>query len=132
VPTVSLGKMREAIGRALRDAMNADTVEVFCTSIGLAPPNPPNDIAFTSKRAYVVRRLAGKSKPELVEIARRVLDECDETAAGAVELADLLAQLEAGVTVTALQANPHRRSRPQRPSDGRSSRRTWTSAARTS
>jgi hypothetical protein len=66
VPTVSLGKMREAIGRALRDAMNADTVEVFCTSIGLAPPNPPNDIAFTSKRAYVVRRLAGKSKPELV------------------------------------------------------------------
>src|SRR6266536_6593520 len=108
MPTVSLGKMREAIGMALRDAMNADTVEVFCTSIGLAPPNPPNDIAFTSKRAYVVRRLAGKSKPELVEIARRVLDECDETAAGAVELADLLAQLEAGVTVTALQANPHR------------------------
>lgn len=87
--------LREAIGVALRDAMNSDAVEEFCTGIGLAPPQPPDDIAFRSKRAYVVRRLVSKTQPELVEIALNVLDECDGGAAGASELAELVGRLSA-------------------------------------
>ena len=87
--------LREAIGVALREAMNSDAVEEFCTGIGLAPPQPPDDIAFTSKRAYVVRRLGGKTQPELVEIALSVLEECDSGAAGASELAELVGRLGA-------------------------------------
>lgn len=84
-------KLREAIGQALREAMSAPKVEQFCTGIGLAPPNPPDDVAMTSKAAYVERRLGGKTQPELVQLALQVLDECDggETAA---KLADLVAR----------------------------------------
>ncbi len=88
--------LREGIGAALRDAMSATAVEDFCTGIGLAPPEPPEDIAFTSKRAYVVRRLAGKTQVELVEIALRVLDECDGAGTAATELADLVGRLGGG------------------------------------
>jgi hypothetical protein len=88
--TVTPRKLREATGEALREAMSATEVEQFCTGIGLAPPHPPDDVAFTSNRAYVVRRLGGKTHPELVQIALQVLDECDNGSA-ATELADLLA-----------------------------------------
>ncbi|PSK67807.1 hypothetical protein B0E53_00278 [Micromonospora sp. MH33] len=70
--------------------MTAREVEQFCTGIGLAPPDPPDDVASTSKRAYVVRCLGGKTQPELVQIALQVLDECDDGPAAA-ELAGLLA-----------------------------------------
>jgi hypothetical protein len=96
VRTVTLRMLREGIGAALRDAMSATAVEDFCTGIGLAPPEPPEDIAFTSKRAYVVRRLAGKTQVELVEIALRVLDECDGAGTAATELADLVGRLGGG------------------------------------
>lgn len=88
--TVTPRKLREATGEALREAMTAREVEQFCTGIGLAPPDPPDDVASTSKRAYVVRRLGGKTPPELVQIALQVLDECDDGPAAA-ELAGLLA-----------------------------------------
>lgn len=59
MPVVNARVLREAIGMALKDRMNADTVEAVCIEWGLAPPAPPDDVAFNSKRAYVVRRLAG-------------------------------------------------------------------------
>jgi hypothetical protein len=92
---VTLRKLREATGEALRDAMTSPAVEQFCTGIGLAPPNPPDDIASTSKRAYVVRRLAGKDMQELIRIALQVLDECDGGPA-ADELAHLVAEARGG------------------------------------
>ena len=89
--TVTSGKLREAIGEALRDALSSSNVERFCTGIGLEAPNPElDDIAFRSRRAYVVRRLMGKDLPELVRIASQVLDECSGG-----ETADTLAQLVA-------------------------------------
>lgn len=94
--TVTPGKLREAIGAALRDAMSPSTVERFCTGIGLAPPDhEQNDIAWNSKRAYVVRRLEGKPLPELLRIASQVLDECKGDAS-ADELAQLAAQADGG------------------------------------
>jgi hypothetical protein len=93
--TVTLRMLREAIGVALRDAMSSDAVEEFCTGLGLAPPQHPEDIAFISKRAYVVRRLGGKTQPELVEVALRVLDECDGDSASARDLAELVGGLGA-------------------------------------
>lgn len=95
VRTVTLRMLREGIGEALRDAMSASSVEEFCTSIGLASPNPPEDIAFSSKRAYVVRRLTGKAEAELLRIALLVLDECDPAVQSAADLAHLVAQLNA-------------------------------------
>ena len=89
--TATSRKLREAIGQALREAMSARKVEQFCTGIGLAPPNPPDDVAMTSKAAYVERRLGGKTQPELVQLALQVLDECDGGEA-AIKLADLLAR----------------------------------------
>jgi hypothetical protein len=92
VQTVNLRKLREAIGMALRDAMSASVIEKFCTGIGLAPPDPEQgDIAFTSKRAFVVRRLAGKELPDLLQVASQVLDECNGGDA-ADELARFVAQ----------------------------------------
>src|SRR4051812_40116435 len=89
--TVTPRKLREATGEALREAMGAKEVEQFCTGVGLLPPDPAEDRASVSKRAYVVRRLVGKTQPELVQIALRVLDECDGGPA-ADKLADLVAQ----------------------------------------
>ncbi|GIF01572.1 hypothetical protein [Paractinoplanes rishiriensis] len=89
--TATPRKLREAIGQALREAMSAPKVEQFCTGIGLAPPNPPDDVAMTSKAAYVERRLGGKTRPELVRLALQVLDECEEGKEAATKLADLLA-----------------------------------------
>jgi very-short-patch-repair endonuclease len=95
--TVTPRKLREATGEALREAMSAAEVEQFCTGIGLAPPNPPDDVAFNSKRAYVLPRLGGKSQPDLVQIALRVLEECDDGPA-AIELTSLVARADgAGV-----------------------------------
>ncbi|SCL20251.1 hypothetical protein GA0074692_0821 [Micromonospora pallida] len=94
--TLTLRKLRNAAGAALRDAMSSSDVEQFCTGIGLAPPNPKkDDVAFNSKQKYVARRLAGKELPELLRIASHVLDECNggETAD---ELARLVAQAESG------------------------------------
>jgi hypothetical protein len=53
VRPVTLRMLREGIGTALRDALNADAVEEFCAGIGLAPPEPPNDVAYSS-RQYVL------------------------------------------------------------------------------
>lgn len=94
--TVTPGMLREAMGNALRDAMSSPDVERFCTGIGLAGPNPEqDDVASRSKRAYLVRRLAGKGLPELVRIATQVLDECKGDAS-ADELARLVAQADGG------------------------------------
>ena len=93
--TVTLRVLREAIGVALRDALSSDAVEEFCTGIGLAPPEPPDDIAFHSKRAYVVRRLTGKPRDELVKVALQVLEECDPNLAAAHELTQLVSGLGA-------------------------------------
>lgn len=93
---VTLRKLRDAMGEALRQAMSPSAVEQFCIGIGLAPPNPAeDDIAFRSKRMYVVRRLAGKDLPELLRLALQVLDECDGGEA-ADELARLVAQARGG------------------------------------
>ncbi|BEL01835.1 hypothetical protein Q0Z83_000260 [Actinoplanes sichuanensis] len=89
--TATPRKLRQAIGQALRDAMSAPKVEQFCTGIGLAPPNPPDDVANLSKAAYVERRIAGKTQPELIQLALQVLDECEETESAA-KLADLVAR----------------------------------------
>ena len=88
--TATPRKLREAIGQALREAMSAPKVEQFCTGVGLAGPNPPDDVAMTSKAAYVERRLGGKTQAELVQLALQVLDEC-EGGEAAGRLADLLA-----------------------------------------
>ncbi|MEU4243146.1 hypothetical protein [Actinoplanes sp. NPDC026619] len=99
---VTVRKLREAMGEALRHAMSSPEVEQFCTGIGLAPSNPEqDDIAIHSKRKYVVRRLIGKELPELLRIAEHVLNECagEEAADGgkaAGELASLVAQARGG------------------------------------
>ena len=94
--TVTSRTLRHAIGEALRQSMSPSEVEQFCIGIGLAPPNPAeNDIAWNSKRMYVVRRLAGKELPELLRLAPRVLDECDGGEA-ADDLARLVAQASGG------------------------------------
>jgi hypothetical protein len=80
--------LREAIGAFFRDAFNADTVEEICTEMGLEPPAPPDDIAFSSKRAYVVRRLQGKPLVDLVTLAVRLDEEHDVP-----ELRQLIAQV---------------------------------------
>jgi very-short-patch-repair endonuclease len=86
--TVTARVLREAIGEALRDRMNSDVVEEVCVELGLEPPNPPYDVAFNSKRAYVVRRLAGKSPAELITLAIRVDEEHD-----APELRELVSRV---------------------------------------
>src|SRR2546423_3831577 len=91
--TVAPRVLREAIGVFLRDRLKSDDVEEFCVEIGLAPPDSPEATAFTSRRAYVGRRLGGKSVAELVDIAVRVDEELD-----APELRELIAKIgSAGV-----------------------------------
>jgi hypothetical protein len=75
--TVTPRKPRNATGEALRKAMSAREIEQFCTGIGLAPPDPKEDAASTSKRAYVVRRPGGQTQPKPVQTAPQVLDECE-------------------------------------------------------
>ncbi|MDX3131413.1 hypothetical protein PV367_16880 [Streptomyces europaeiscabiei] len=88
MPTVTVRVLREAIGVFFRDRFNADAVEEVCVEMGLRPPDPPHDVAFTSKRAYVVSRLQGMHLLELVTFAMRVDEEHD-----APDLRELIAQV---------------------------------------
>lgn len=86
---VTVRVLREAIGVFFRDSFKADTVEEICVEMGLRPANPPDDMAYFSKRAYVVARLQGMSLADLVTFAMEVDEQHD-----APELRDLIAQLE--------------------------------------
>ena len=96
MPELTTKMMRDAIAKALWAAMSASALERFCTTIGLAPP-AAGDEAYASKRSYVIRRLIGMGRPELVKIGRRVLDECDSGSDSAQALAALLGGLGGGV-----------------------------------
>ncbi|TQF04397.1 hypothetical protein E6W39_21950 [Kitasatospora acidiphila] len=88
MPTITVRVLREAIGVFFRDRFNSDAVEEICVEMGLRPPEPPDDVAFKSKRAYVVERLQGQQLADLVTFAMRVDEEHD-----APELRELIAQV---------------------------------------
>ncbi len=86
--------LREAIGVFFRDTFNANTVEEVCTELGFEPPAPPDDLAFSSKRGYVVRRLQGQTLTDLATLAVQLDEEHDVP-----ELRELIARLgPVGVT----------------------------------
>ncbi|MFF1873006.1 hypothetical protein [Kitasatospora herbaricolor] len=87
MPTVTARVLREAIGVFFRDTFNANTVEEVCTELGLEPP-APDETAFSSKRAYVVRRLQDKHLADLVTLAVQLDEEHDSP-----ELRALIAQV---------------------------------------
>jgi hypothetical protein len=96
VPTLTTRMLRDAIAEALWAAMSPTELERFCTAIGLSAPVPGVDQAYSSKRQYVIRRLAGMPIPQMVDVGRRVLDECDTTTHSAQALAETLARFGAG------------------------------------
>jgi len=88
MPTVTVRVLREAIGIFFRDRFNSGAVEEICVEMGLRPPEPPDDVAYTSKRAYVVARLQGMGLSELVTFAMKLDEEHDVP-----ELRELLTQV---------------------------------------
>ncbi|MEU7383208.1 hypothetical protein AB0A91_25055 [Streptomyces sp. NPDC042207] len=88
MPTVTARVLREAIGIFFKESFNASAVEEICVEMGLRPPEPPDDVAFYSKRAYVVARLQGMQLSELATFAIRLDEEHD-----APELRELIAQV---------------------------------------
>lgn len=70
--------MRDVIAEVLWDAYKDYELEAACNSFGL----PDREDAWThnSKRIYVRNRLTGVQLPQMLEIARRILDEHPDTA----------------------------------------------------
>jgi hypothetical protein len=70
------GEMIEQLAYAIADK-KAYEVEAFCDQLGLAPHPSPEADPWRSKAVYARIRLAGLKMPELVRIARQVLEEID-------------------------------------------------------
>jgi hypothetical protein len=87
----SPNELREAIADTLAEYTKAYETEEACNGLGMPPAPEGSDGPWHSKRVYVRSRLAGRSREELVEIARRVVDEYG---------ADDLEQYLGGVGVT--------------------------------
>lgn len=73
---VSTDQLRQEIGQAIRHTLSAGQVAGYCDSLGM-PPLPDGSYAapMSSKAAYVVERIEHVAWPELVGLARRVLDD---------------------------------------------------------
>ncbi|MBK3582355.1 hypothetical protein JHN49_00950 [Streptomyces sp. MBT57] len=84
---VPVFKLRDAIAEALWGYVKANRLAAVCEYLGLAPQGADED-PFNSKRGYVLARLEDKSLPDLMEIARRVIEEYGDD-----DLQQLLAQL---------------------------------------
>lgn len=72
-PAVTPAALREAIAGALH-VVKAYELAAACEYLGLEPQKPDED-PFNSKRIYVRSRLQRKTLSELVDIARRVINE---------------------------------------------------------
>lgn len=80
-------KLRDAIAEVLWAHVKANRLAAVCEYLGLTPQQPDED-PYNSKRGYVLARLEDKSLPDLMAIARRVIDEYGDD-----DLQQLLAQL---------------------------------------
>jgi very-short-patch-repair endonuclease len=88
-PPFTPHELRQAIADTLADYVKAYDLAKLCEAYGLEPEGDDEN-PYSSKRGYVNRRLLGKDLPDLVEIARRVVEEF-----GAPDLASLIDQLVA-------------------------------------
>ncbi|MCQ9184711.1 hypothetical protein KMT30_37885 [Streptomyces sp. IBSBF 2953] len=86
-PGVPVFKLRDAIAEALWADVKANRLAAVCEYLGLAPQQPDED-PYNSKRSYVHARLDDKPLPDLMAIARRVVDEYGDD-----DLQQLLAQM---------------------------------------
>lgn len=66
-------RLRDAIAEVLWDAYKTYEIEVACDVFGL--PEHKDAWTHNSKRIYVRNRLTGVKLPQMLEIARRILDE---------------------------------------------------------
>ena len=84
--------LRNAIGQAIRESFSAYDVEAYCDEIHI-PALPEGSYAkpMSSKAGYVVERLAGCTRTELIGFARTVLDRCADRG-----LEALLAEIDWG------------------------------------
>ncbi|CAM5467662.1 hypothetical protein AQJ54_42690 [Streptomyces griseorubiginosus] len=80
-------KLQDAIAEALWAHVKAQRLAAVCEYLGLAPQQPDED-PYNSKRSYVHARLEDKPLPDLMAIARRVVDEYGDDG-----LRQLLAQM---------------------------------------
>lgn len=82
--------LREAIGQAIRCEFTASKVEAYCDELGMPDlPKGSDAMPMSSKAGYVVERLTGCSRPELVRFARVVQELCSQT-----ELGEILAEID--------------------------------------
>lgn len=73
---VSADQLRQGIGQAIRHALSAGQVAGYCDALGMPPLSEGSYAApMSNKAAYVVERIEQVSWPELVGLARRVLDD---------------------------------------------------------
>jgi hypothetical protein len=84
---VPVFKLRDALAEALWAHVKANRLAAVCEYLGLAPQQPDED-PYNSKRSYVHTRLEDKPLPDLMAIARRVVDEYGDD-----DLQQLLAQM---------------------------------------
>jgi very-short-patch-repair endonuclease len=82
---ISPAELRDAIANTLWAHTKAYETEQACDALGL-PPAPANTDPWASKTVYVRSRLAGRSREELLEITRKIIDDY-----GADELEQYLA-----------------------------------------
>jgi hypothetical protein len=69
-------QIRDHIAYFLQDTVKAYEIDGVCDRLGM--PNVENAWTYNSKRVYVQNRLAGVPAPELMTIARRVVEEFDD------------------------------------------------------
>lgn len=85
IKNIPLDQFRECIANALYQ-VKAHTLPAVCTKFGLASGDESE--AFSSKRYYVINRLSGYTKEQLIQLATAVLHEYEDT-----DLADLLSEI---------------------------------------
>jgi hypothetical protein len=71
---VQVFKLRDAIAEALWAHVKAQRLAAVCEYLGLDPQKPDED-PYDNKRSYVHARLEAKPLPDLMAIARRLVDE---------------------------------------------------------
>lgn len=93
------GPLRDAIAESLATELKAYDVAEFCERLGLAPQREAED-PFRSKFVYVKSRLQSCNLSELLDIARRILEEWDD--------AQLQSLIEQARTARGEAPSPHR------------------------
>ncbi|MHA6793763.1 hypothetical protein ACVGVM_09640 [Pseudonocardia bannensis] len=81
----SRADLRDAIAEVLWARESANDLAAVCVNLlGLDPPQDDNDSPMASKRRYVRQRLMSKSIPEMIDVARKVVEEYGDTDLAAV------------------------------------------------